>query len=99
MSWSLGPLLRVTSGRSVMLVLRTHGKKGTELFQKNGYDFNACNNISDNLYNTDIIESIVKLIVHSLVGKLFFFSFLLSWCVCLCGFWFCFGFWSNITSM
>ena len=95
MSWSLGPLLRVTSGRSVMLVLRTHGNKGTELFQKNGYDFNACNNISDNLYNTDIINSIVKLIVHSPVGKLFFY--ILSWCVRLCGF--CFVFWSNITSM
>ena len=42
----------------------------TELFQKNGYDFNACNNIGDILYNTDIINSIVKLIVYSPVGKL-----------------------------
>ena len=42
----------------------------TELFQKNGYDFNACNNVRDILYNTDIINSIVKLIVHSPVGKL-----------------------------
>ena len=42
----------------------------TELFQKNGYGFNTCNNVRDILYNTDIIYSIVKLIVHSPVGKL-----------------------------
>ena len=42
----------------------------TELFQKNGYDFNTCNNVRDILYNTDIINSVVKLIVHSPVGKL-----------------------------
>ena len=42
----------------------------TELFQKNGYVFNTCDNIRDILYNTDIINSIVKLIVHSPVGKL-----------------------------
>jgi len=96
MSWSLGPLLRVTSGRSVMLVLRTHGNKGTELFQKNGYDFNACNIISDNLYNTDIINSIVKLIVHSPVGKLFSLLFFKLVCVFV---WFLFLFCSNITSM
>ena len=42
----------------------------TELFQKNGYDFNACNNVRDILYYTDVINSFVKLIVHSLVGKL-----------------------------
>ena len=41
----------------------------TKLFLKNGYDFNACNNVRDILYNTDIISSIVKLIVHSPVGK------------------------------
>ena len=41
----------------------------TELFQKNGYNFNACNNVRDILYNTDI-NSVVKLIVHSPVGKL-----------------------------
>ena len=40
-----------------------------DLFQKNGYDFNDCNNVRDILYNTDII-SVVKLIVHSPVGKL-----------------------------
>ena len=39
-----------------------------DLFQKNGYDFNDCNNVRDILYNTDIIISIVKLIVHSPVG-------------------------------
>ena len=39
-------------------------------FQKNGYDFNDCNSIRDTLYNTDIIISIVKLVVHSPVGKL-----------------------------
>ena len=42
----------------------------TRLLQKNGYDFNACNNVRDILYNTDVIASIVKLIVHSSVGKL-----------------------------
>ena len=26
----------------------------TELFQKNRYDFNACNNVRDMLYNTDV---------------------------------------------
>ena len=41
-----------------------------ELFQKNEYDFNACNNVRDILYNSDIISSIVKLIVHSPVGKI-----------------------------
>ena len=40
------------------------------LFQKNRYDFNACNNVRDILYNTDAITAIVKLIVHSAVGKL-----------------------------
>ena len=33
-------------------------------------DFNDCNNIRDILYNTDIIISVVKLVVHSPVGKL-----------------------------
>ena len=42
----------------------------TELFQKNGYDFNACNNVRVILYYTDVINSVVKLIVRSLVGKL-----------------------------
>ena len=42
----------------------------TELFEKNGYDFNACNNVRDILYNNDIINSIVRLIVHSAVSKL-----------------------------
>ena len=42
----------------------------TELFQKKGYDFNGCNNVRDILYNTDIINSVVKLIAHSPVGKL-----------------------------
>ena len=42
----------------------------TYLFQKNGYDFNDCNNVRDILYNTDIIIAIAKLIVHSPVGKL-----------------------------
>ena len=31
----------------------------TELFQKNGYDFNACNIVRDILYNTDVIISVV----------------------------------------
>ena len=42
----------------------------TELFQKNGYDLNAYNNIRDILYNTDFITNIVKSMVHSPVGKL-----------------------------
>ena len=42
----------------------------TDLLQKNGYDFDDCNNVRDILYNTDIRISIVKLIVHSPVGKL-----------------------------
>ena len=40
------------------------------VFQKNGYDFNACNKVRDSLYNTDAITSTVKLIVHSPMGKL-----------------------------
>ena len=31
----------------------------TELFQKNGFDFNACNNVRDILYNSDLVTSIV----------------------------------------
>ena len=41
-----------------------------QLFQKNGYDLNAYNNVTDILYNTDVITNIVKSIVHSPVGKL-----------------------------
>ena len=41
-----------------------------QLFQKNGYDLNAYNNVRDILYNTDVFTNIVKLIVHSPVGKL-----------------------------
>ena len=42
----------------------------TELFQKNGYDLNAYNNVRDILYNTDVITNIAKSIVHSPVVKL-----------------------------
>ena len=42
----------------------------TELFQKNGYDLNAYNNVRDILYKNDFITNIVKSIVHSLGGKL-----------------------------
>ena len=44
----------------------------TKLFQKNGYDLNAYNNVRDILYNsnTDVITNIVRSIVHSPVGKL-----------------------------
>ena len=42
----------------------------TELFQKNGYNLNASNNVRDILYNTDVITNIFKSIVHSPVGKL-----------------------------
>ena len=43
-----------------------------QLFQKNGpNDFNACKiKVRDILYNTDVINSVVKLIVYSPVGKL-----------------------------
>ena len=42
----------------------------TNLFQKNAHDCNDCNKVRDILYNTDIIISVVKLIVHGPVGKL-----------------------------
>ena len=42
----------------------------TDLFQKNGYDLNAYNNVRDILYNTDVITNTVKSIVHSPVCKL-----------------------------
>ena len=42
----------------------------TELFQKNGCDLNAYNNVRDILYNTDVITNIGKSIVHNPVGKL-----------------------------
>ena len=42
----------------------------TELFQKNGYDLHAYNNVRDILYNNDVITNIVKSIVHSPVRKL-----------------------------
>ena len=35
----------------------------TDLFQKNGHDFNDCNNVRDILYNIDMMISSVKLIV------------------------------------
>ncbi|MCB4748308.1 MAG: hypothetical protein LGB54_06945 [Sulfurovum sp.] len=40
-----------------------------QLFQKNGYDLNACNDIRDILYNTDVITNIVKSSLHSPVEK------------------------------
>ena len=55
----------------------------TKLFQKNGYDFNACNNVRDILYNTDIINSIVKLIIHSPMGKLVYIYIYVCVCVCV----------------
>ena len=42
----------------------------TELFQKNGYDLNAYNNVRYILHNNDVITNIVKSIVHGPVGKL-----------------------------
>ena len=41
----------------------------TELLQKNGYDLNAYNNVRDILYNIDVINNIVKSIVHSPMGN------------------------------
>ena len=46
----------------------------TKLFQKRGYDLNACNNVRDSLYNTDVINQTVKLIVHTPVGKLVYYN-------------------------
>ena len=60
-----------------------------ELFQKNGYDLIAYNNVRDILYNNDVITNIVKSIVHSPVGKLVYI-------IIIC---FRFLFLSNITSM
>ena len=42
----------------------------TELFQKNGYDVNACNKVRDILHNIDVMTSVVKLIVRSPADKL-----------------------------
>ena len=42
----------------------------TELFKKNGYVFNACNNVRYILHDTDIINPVVKLTVDGPVGKL-----------------------------
>ena len=56
-----------------------------QLFQRNRNDINACNNIRDILYNTDIVNSIVKLIVHSPMGKPAFFFLNLCVCMCFCG--------------
>ena len=43
----------------------------TESFQKKmETTFNACNNLRVILYNTEVINSIVELIVHSPVSKL-----------------------------
>ena len=42
----------------------------TEIFQKNGCDFNACITVKNIVHNTDVIACIVKLIVHSPAGKL-----------------------------
>ena len=39
------------------------------ILTKNGYDFNACNNVRDILYDIHVITSIVNLFVHSPVGK------------------------------
>ena len=36
----------------------------TELFQKNGYDLNAYNNVRDILYNTDVITNIVYIYIY-----------------------------------
>ena len=42
----------------------------TNLFVKDGYDFNVCNNVKGILYNTNVKTSVVKFIVHIPVGKL-----------------------------
>ena len=42
----------------------------TQLVRKNGYDFNACDIARDILYITDVVTSVIKLIVHGPAGKL-----------------------------
>ena len=44
----------------------------TELFEKNGYDFNACNNVRDILYDTDL-SSVVNLVFWCVFLLLLFF--------------------------
>ena len=41
-----------------------------DLFLKIGYHFSDRNNVRDILHDTDVTISVVKLIVHSPVGKL-----------------------------
>ena len=48
----------------------------TEVFLKNGSDLNDYNNVRDILYNADVITNIVKLIVHSPVGKLVLYIYI-----------------------
>ena len=50
--------------------------------EKNEYDLNAYNNVRDILYNNDVITNIVKLIVHSPVGKLVS-VIIICFCFCL----------------
>ena len=40
------------------------------VISQRGYDFNSCRNVRDILYNFDVTNHVVKLIVHSPVGKL-----------------------------
>ena len=47
-------------------LLQRDGVITAELFQKNGCDLNAYNNVRDILYNTDVFTNIVR----SIVGKL-----------------------------
>ena len=57
-----------------------------EVFQKNGFQFDACNKVRDIFYNSDVITSSVKVIVHSLAGNLVWrVLFLFVWCVWGCG--------------
>ena len=52
----------------------------TELFHKSGYDFNASDNVRDILYDTDVINPGVKLIIHSPVGRLIYIIILINIC-------------------
>ena len=53
----------------------------TELFQKNGYDLNACHNVTDILYNTDVTSHIVKLIDCNCL-RVWTYSIQLWMCLC-----------------
>ena len=49
----------------------------TKVISEHGYDFNACNNVRNILYNTDIINSIVSFVCVCVCVRV-------RVCVCVC---------------